>query len=84
MSPKEFASPLRYPGGKTAIFPFMSSLFYENSLIGYSYAEPYAGGCGLALQLLLNEFVDKIFNVIHRFKGQGFGNHIKKTILKIT
>ena len=61
MSPKEFASPLRYPGGKTAIFPFMSSLFYENSLIGYSYAEPYAGGCGLALQLLFNEFVDKIY-----------------------
>lgn len=61
MSPKAFASPLRYPGGKTAIFPFMSSLFYENSLIGYSYAEPYAGGCGLALQLLFNEFVDKIY-----------------------
>lgn len=61
MSPKLFASPLRYPGGKTSIFPFMSSLFYENSLIGYSYAEPYAGGCGLALQLLFNEFVDKIY-----------------------
>jgi len=39
----------------------MSSLFYENSLIGYSYAEPYAGGCGLALQLLFNEFVDKVY-----------------------
>lgn len=61
MSIRSFASPLRYPGGKTSIFPFMSSLFYENSLIGYSYAEPYAGGCGLALQLLFNEFVDKVY-----------------------
>ena len=61
MSIRSFASPLRYPGGKTSIFSFMSSLFYENSLIGYSYAEPYAGGCGLALQLLFNEFVDKVY-----------------------
>lgn len=61
MNCNQFASPLRYPGGKTSIFPFMSSLFYENSLVGYSYAEPYAGGCGLALKLLFNEYVDKIY-----------------------
>ncbi|MBI1224383.1 MAG: DNA adenine methylase [Bacteroidetes bacterium] len=57
----QFESPLRYPGGKSCIFPFMSKLFYENNLIGTNYAEPYAGGSGLALKLLYNEFVDKIF-----------------------
>lgn len=56
-----FESPLRYPGGKACIFPFMSNLFYENNLIGSSYAEPYAGGAGLALKLLFNEFVNEIY-----------------------
>jgi DNA adenine methylase len=57
----EFPSPLRYPGGKSRIFPFVSRLFYENEMIGFSYAEPYAGGAGLALKLLFDEYVDKIY-----------------------
>lgn len=56
----QFESPLRYPGGKACIFPFISNLFYENNLIGTDYAEPYAGGAGLALKLLFNEYVNKI------------------------
>jgi DNA adenine methylase len=56
-----FPSPLRYPGGKARIFPFVAKLFYENDLVGSSYAEPYAGGCGLALKLLFGEFVNKIY-----------------------
>lgn len=56
-----FYSPLRYPGGKNCIFPFMSKLFYENNLLGVSYAEPYAGGAGLALRLLFEEYVNKIY-----------------------
>jgi len=56
-----FYSPLRYPGGKTCIFPFVSNLIKENGLIGISYAEPYAGGSGLALKLLIEEYVDQIF-----------------------
>lgn len=56
-----YESPLRYPGGKACIFPFISNLFYENDLIGTNYAEPYAGGSGLALKLLYNEFVDNIY-----------------------
>ena len=54
-------SPLRYPGGKNCIFPFVSKLFHENDLIGSSYAEPYAGGAGLALRLLFEEYVDRIY-----------------------
>lgn len=56
-----YCSPLRYPGGKNCIFPFVSRLFYENSLLGVAYAEPYAGGAGLALRLLFEEYVDRIY-----------------------
>lgn len=56
----QYESPLRYPGGKACLFPFISNLFYENNLIGVNYAEPYAGGSGLALKLLFNEFVNQI------------------------
>ena len=56
-----FYSPLRYPGGKNCIFPFISKLFYENQLIGIKYAEPYAGGAGLALRLLFEGYVDQIY-----------------------
>jgi DNA adenine methylase len=54
-------SPLRYPGGKNCIFPFVSRLFYENGLLGSAYAEPYAGGAGLALRLLFEEYVERIY-----------------------
>lgn len=54
-------SPLRYPGGKNCVFPFMSKLFYENNLLGIRYAEPYAGGAGLALRLLFEGYVDHIY-----------------------
>ena len=54
-------SPLRYPGGKNCIFPFVSNFFYENNLIGINYAEPYAGGSGLALRLLFEEYVNKVY-----------------------
>jgi DNA adenine methylase len=56
-----FYSPLRYPGGKNCIFPFVATLFYENNLLGMNYAEPYAGGAGLALRLLFEGYVDKVY-----------------------
>ena len=54
-------SPLRYPGGKNCIFSFVSKLFYKNNLIGTSYAEPYAGGAGLALRLLFEGYVNHVY-----------------------
>lgn len=60
MKPAHY-SPLRYPGGKNCIFPFMSKFFYENDLVGITYAEPYAGGAGLALHLLIEGYVSKIY-----------------------
>ncbi len=56
-----FYSPLRYPGGKNCIFPFMASLLQENGLNGCAYAEPFAGGAGLALHLLLEGIVSEIY-----------------------
>lgn len=55
-----FYSPLRYPGGKNCNFSFVSGLIKENGLTGCSYIEPYAGGAGLALRLLYEEYVNNI------------------------
>jgi len=57
----QFFSPLRYPGGKSRIYKFVSNVLTENKLIGINYAEPYAGGAGLALKLLFNEYVRRIY-----------------------
>lgn len=57
---RRFYSPLRYPGGKAKIAPFIKSIFYENNLVGIDYMEPYAGGAGVALSLLYGEYVSTI------------------------
>lgn len=54
-------SPLRYPGGKSSVLSMVSEIIHTNNLSGCSYAEPYAGGCGLALNLLLKGHVEKIY-----------------------
>lgn len=54
------SSPLRYPGGKAKLFPFFAELIKENNLFGSEYCEPYAGGAGLAIQLLTQGFVDRV------------------------
>ena len=53
-------SPLRYPGGKTCLYPLVSSLLAANNLERRHYAEPFAGGCGLALSLLYGGNVSDI------------------------
>ena len=57
---KPSPSPLRYPGGKSAIFPIVSKLICSNGLEGSHYAEPFAGGSGLALSLMYNDVVSDI------------------------
>lgn len=54
-------SPLRYPGGKADIAPFVTELILRNRLTDGSYAEPYCGGAGVALELLTNEIVHNIY-----------------------
>lgn len=53
-------SPLRYPGGKTSIFPMISNLIQATGLERGHYAEPYAGGCGLALSLMFKGIVHEL------------------------
>lgn len=53
-------SPLRYPGGKTFLFPFFDRVIKDNKLQGITYVEPFAGGAGAALALLFLEKVEKI------------------------
>lgn len=53
-------SPLRYPGGKTSILGMVSKIINDNDLSDGDYAEPYAGGAGLALSLLFNDLVNEI------------------------
>jgi DNA adenine methylase len=53
-------TPLRYPGGKSVMSTFITDLINENSLKEVIYAEPYAGGAGAAINLLLNEKVERI------------------------
>jgi len=47
-------SPLRYPGGKTQLCPLVIDIARVNGLYGGVYAEPFAGGAGIAWKLLLN------------------------------
>jgi len=45
---------LRYPGGKASFAKFISELMVKNGLSGGHYLEPYAGGAGVALDLLFS------------------------------
>jgi len=54
-------TPLRYPGGKQKVTPFVKEIIEANSLEKCSYIEPYAGGAGVALALLVNDIVNKIY-----------------------
>lgn len=51
-------SPLRYPGGKSQVYDYVRELVIANDAT--TYIEPYMGGMGIALKLLLNNNVHKI------------------------
>jgi DNA adenine methylase len=55
-----FNSPLRYPGGKSKLSRYIRDIIDKNKLNDGVYIEPFAGGAGLALNLLYNEYVSKI------------------------
>lgn len=54
-------SPLRYPGGKSKLSPLLRYIIenrVENNIT--TYIEPFAGGAGVALELLFSGTVDNI------------------------
>lgn len=55
-----FYSPLRYPGGKGQLEPFVELLIRKTGHLGGTYVEPFAGGAGIALELLEKEIVNDI------------------------
>jgi DNA adenine methylase len=55
-----YYSPLRYPGGKGRLSNYMKLVIIENNLLNGTYIEPFAGGAGIALSLLINKYVSKI------------------------
>lgn len=61
LRPSAFYTPLRYPGGKGKLAPYVKRILEENSLVDGVYVEPYAGGAAVAMELLLQEYVRKIY-----------------------
>ena len=53
-------SPLRYPGGKARLAPFVTELLRSNHLEGVHYIEPFAGGAGIALDLLFGGVASEV------------------------
>lgn len=56
----KYYTPLRYPGGKAKLANYLKDTFERNNLIDSHYIEPYAGGSGVALSLLMTEYASHI------------------------
>lgn len=56
----KFSTPLRYPGGKAKLTDFLKLLITENDLLGCDYVEAYAGGAGIAINLLAHGYANRI------------------------
>lgn len=55
-----YFTPLRYPGGKAKLAAYVKQLMKVNHLLDGEYVEPYAGGAAIALELLFQEYVQRI------------------------
>lgn len=53
-------SPLRYPGGKKRLASFLRLVIQNLNIPDCTYVEPFAGGAGAALSLLLDGAVNRI------------------------
>jgi len=55
-----YASPMRYPGGKATLAGLFESTIHALRLDKPTYVEPYAGGAGAGLELLLKDVVGMV------------------------
>ena len=53
-------SPLRYPGGKGKLAKFMAAVVRANGVADGRYIEPYAGGAGIAWELVITGVVRRV------------------------
>jgi DNA adenine methylase len=51
---------LRYPGGKSSLYGFLAQVIELNKIENCTYIEPYAGGAGAAIKLLMKGMVEEI------------------------
>lgn len=54
------STPLRYPGGKSQLRPFVRELLLYDDFYPSVYFEPFCGGAGIAIDLLISSKVDEI------------------------
>lgn len=67
-----FYTPLRYPGGKARLGQYIRQIFVDNKILDGVYVEPFAGGAGVAMELLMTGYVQEIWlndidQAIHAF-----------------
>lgn len=55
-----YLSPLRYPGGKSKVANYIKLVMLQNDLLSAEYVEPYAGGAGVALALLFEDYASHV------------------------
>jgi DNA adenine methylase len=65
LSPRRYVSPLRYPGGKATMAPWLATMFAgQRALMDVEvWIEPFAGGAGAALTLIDRDAVDEAWIV---------------------
>ncbi|KHK96646.1 hypothetical protein LK09_14400 [Microbacterium mangrovi] len=56
----QYDSPLRYPGGKSSLSAFLGEAIAKAEIEGVTYVEPFAGGAGAAITLLLQDRVERV------------------------
>ncbi|GED53190.1 DNA adenine methylase [Brevibacillus borstelensis] len=56
-------NPLRYPGAKRQLVPYISRLLESNNLLGSTFYEPYAGSAVVGLELLQKGLINKLILV---------------------
>ena len=55
-----YGTPLRYPGGKGRLTNYIREVMLLNGLDGGTYVEPFAGGAGIAINLLLDGTASRV------------------------
>lgn len=54
-------TPLRYPGGKGSLKYFLANIIIDNNLYGKGLVEPFCGGGGASIPLLVSGVVGKLY-----------------------
>lgn len=57
---ERLVSPLRYPGGKNRLVPYVQELLSRNGLRPSLFVEPFAGGASVAIGVLQLDLADRI------------------------